>query len=103
MFRLRTSFVVWLALGIGLISFIPTAHADCAFGNFEVTIPGIATKGSSICDYINNNKGAPITNLIGKIVQIVTAVTVLAGLMALIIGAYLYMTAGGQANRVDMA
>jgi hypothetical protein len=77
--------------------FIDKANA-ATFGNFEVPIP--ALKGKTIDDVVSQPK--PILFYVGILINIITAVIVMIGLISIVIGAYFYMTAGGEAKRVDM-
>lgn len=68
------------------------------FGDLEAPIPGI---DRSINALVNND--APFTTYLGIVVNIITALIVIAGLIMIVIGGYIYMTAGGSAERVGMA
>ncbi len=72
----------------------PITRAD--FGDFEVAIPGFsgsidAVAQSGFVAYIN------------KIFQLFMALIVVAGVIAVVVGGYLYMTAGGNGGQVETA
>jgi len=70
------------------------------FGCFEVGLPGI-TQGDSIDDFVKSPK--PILDFINLAVNAVIAVLVIIGLITIVIGGYIYMTASGDASRVKVA
>ena len=101
-FILYTGMLVWLG---GQALFLPLpaeAQRVCPFGKFEVDLPLIGLKGTPICDFVASTDN-PLTEFMSVIIDGMIAIVILAGLMSMVIGAYLYMTAGGEANRVDMA
>lgn len=71
------------------------------FGNFEVGIPGIAEEGESIDAFARRDY--PLVILFGSLAGIITAAIVAVGLIAIVFGGYVYMTAGGSAERVGTA
>ncbi len=81
-----------------------TAPASSArpFGNFEVGLPGPgAEKGSSIDRFAGHPE--PILEFINLAIKVVIGVLVIIGLISLVVGGYIYMTAAGNASRVGMA
>jgi hypothetical protein len=67
---------------------------SCLFGNFEMPLPGLENR--SMCSFT-------FVEYIAIIVQIFTGVVVVAGLIGIVVGGYIYMTAGGDAGRVGTA
>lgn len=63
--------------------------------------------GTSICAIVKSLGGSSGTNafgaFIGILVNIVTAMVVMAAVVNIVIGGYIYMTAGGDASRVQLA
>lgn len=96
--------VLW---GIALVA-MPAQVAGattCDWGNFEVlNISGYST---NICDFINNNVsgnsrlGAMV--VLNIAVALVTALVIMTAFVTIVIGGYIYMTAGGSADRVGTA
>jgi hypothetical protein len=70
------------------------------FGNFEVGLPGLPA-GSSIDRFAG--KDEPILEFINLVVNTVIAVLVIIGLISIVIGGYIYMTAAGDGSRVKLA
>ncbi len=77
----------------------PTPTPSCAWGKIEVGLLDVE-KGTSICELLDDGG-------IGKMVQLlVTAIivlTIIAALVSILIGGYIYMTAGGSGDRVRVA
>jgi hypothetical protein len=77
------------------------------FGCFEVGIPGITEK--SIDTFLDNNKAdangtnGPILAFIRVAVNVIIGILVLIGVISVVIGGYLYMTAGGNGKQVESA
>lgn len=96
--------VIGALLGVALL--LPGASAlaqssaeECPFGVFEVGVPfrKDAIKGASVC----------LDQGIGKasagIATLLTVVTIMAGLLSVVFGGYIYMTAAGNGSRVQLA
>lgn len=73
------------------------AAESSTFGNFEVGLPGVT---GSIDTFVNQDK--PIVNFVGVAISAVIAVLVIIGVICIVIGGYVYMTAGGDASRVKL-
>ena len=69
------------------------------YGCFEVGLPGIET--NSIDNFLDDPK--PILKFTNLAVQVVIAIAVIIGVISIVIGGYMYMTAGGDGGRVKMA
>ena len=80
---------------------------ECAWGKLEVGwLLGSQgyEKGTYICDLLGSGNGVNVVwNLLGVVVTAVIALTVMAALVSIVIGGYIYMTAGGNADRVRTA
>jgi hypothetical protein len=80
----------------------------CPFGNFEVPLPVDAFQGN-ICCVVQNFSGssddeiAPIRGFVGVLANIFVAAIVGIALIMIVIGGFIYMTAGGTADRIQMA
>lgn len=74
----------------------PVIAAD-TFGNFEVGLPGAT---GSIDSFVSGGK--PITSFVGLAVNAVIAVLVIIGVICIVIGGYVYMTAHGDASQVKL-
>lgn len=72
---------------------------DCEWGALEAPLPGV--DGKTVCDIAN--LPAPITNYAETLVNYFIAIIISVGLIAIVIGGYIYMTAGGNATRVGSA
>lgn len=70
------------------------------FGEFEVGLPGIP-EGQTIDDFVADPK--PILKFINLAVNAVIAVLVIIGLITIVIGGYIYMTAAGDGSKVKVA
>jgi len=85
---------------IGLSGFALTASGQtppsCDFGNLEMPIGSFR---GSVCDAA---KGG-LAGYVGTIATIITAIIIISGLIIVIIGGYVYMTAGGNAQQVSTA
>lgn len=75
---------------------LPALAAD-TFGNFEVGLPGITDP--SIDNFVQNK---PLVTFTNAAVKAVIAVLVIIGVICIVIGGYVYMTAGGDASRVKL-
>ncbi|MBI1834153.1 MAG: hypothetical protein HYR90_05010 [Candidatus Andersenbacteria bacterium] len=101
-------FVTLLTFSGILINSIPVLAQDeedpCAespFGCFEAPLPGIFD--GKILDYVKDNEGSALTSYVGTVVEFVTATIIIVGLILIVGGGYVYMTAGGSAERVGTA
>lgn len=95
------SFVTGLLPTIVLAQTAPAADPaqSGTFGDFEVGLPGITNK--SIDSFIKQPE--PILAFINNAVNVVIAVLVIIGVISIVIGGYMYMTAGGDGGRVKLA
>ena len=75
------------------------------FGNFEVGLPGGSAfrKGQSIDQFIQGASNAPIKTLVNYMVTFAIGILVIIGVITIVIGGYLYMTAAGNASQVSSA
>lgn len=102
--------ITFLFLG-GLLA--PNAFAETpvpcpsgsTFGCFEVGLPGSSklAAGKSIDGFVGGKDTEPILEFIGVAVNVVIAALVIIGVISIVIGGYMYMTAGGDGGRVKMA
>lgn len=107
-YKINTLLSYFLLIGLVLpiygqaqISNSTPSPAD--YGSFEVIggLFGIGT--TSISAFINEDATTPMTRTINVIFKAGMAVLVAVGLILVIIGGYLYMTAGGDSNRISTA
>lgn len=71
------------------------------FGSFEV-LDQILGQGKEIGNYTKTQDNAtPFTTLFNRLVQIAIGITVLVGVLGVVAGGYLYMTAQGNASQVE--
>lgn len=77
------------------------AQADCAFGEFEAALPGL--EGKTVCDFVNQDRTSPLLRYAAIVINVITAMIVIIALIMIIIGGYMYMTAGGSSERVGLA
>lgn len=79
--------------------------SNATFGCFEVGLPGSSelTAGKSIDSFIGGKDSKPILKFIGAAVNVVIAVLVIIGVICVVIGGYMYMTAGGSGDQVKTA
>ena len=99
-----------MVLGLMTITLFPQyVRAQAApFGNFETdfgilrcgTGPGGESQGCSIDTWA---KGAGLVGFIDLAIKLVTAVVVAVGLITFVVAGYVYMTAGGSAQRIGTA
>lgn len=71
---------------------------QCAFGSFEAPFPGGPT--GDVCAYTADTSSAPLLSYAKFWAQTIIALTVAAGIVMVVIGGYIYMTAGGSADRI---
>lgn len=81
-----------------MLNMMPSTAVAQGFGNFESGL----LKGS-IEKFIDDNKDASLVVFIGLIINIITGLIIVVGVISIVIGGYLYMTAGGDAGRVSQA
>lgn len=82
---------------------LPIEGNDCegtTFGCFEVGLPGISV-GESIDDFAKGP--TPLLSFINFAVKAVIAILVIIGLLSIVIGGYIYMTAAGNGSQVKLA
>jgi len=79
--------------------------SSSSFGKFEVGLPGDGpfSKNQSIDDFITSTQNAPIKTLVNLFVTFATVMLVIIGTITIVIGGYMYMTAGGNASQVTSA
>ncbi len=79
--------------------------SDSTFGCFEVGLPGSAelAAGKSIDSFVGGQDTKPILKFIGVAVNVVIAALVIIGVISIVIGGYMYMTAGGDGAQVTAA
>lgn len=78
---------------------------DCpesVFGCFEVGLPGIPTD-QSIDQFVGEAEQEPLLKFVNLAVNTVIAVLVVIGLIIIVAGGYIYMTAAGDGSRVKLA
>ncbi|MBI4022516.1 MAG: hypothetical protein HY372_04090 [Candidatus Andersenbacteria bacterium] len=91
-----------------------TGECVCAWGNLEIGFllgEQGAAGGTSICDLFGGSATSEptvsgrraVARLIVPMVTVLIALTVMAAIVSILIGGYIYMTAGGSADRVRMA
>jgi TM2 domain-containing membrane protein YozV len=83
-----------------------TVDSSCAssqFGCFEVGLPGSKkfAAGQNIAAFTDSP--APIRDLVNLFVTFITGILVIVGVITIVIGGYMYMTAGGNASQVSSA
>ncbi len=74
---------------------------ECAWGEIEVGLFKIK-EGVSICSLVGTSGEGPAW-FVQQAVTAVMALTVMAAVVSIVIGGYIYMTAGGDADRVRTA
>lgn len=79
-----------------------TANSD-PYGNFEVGLPGNTDfkKDQPVSGALYS--GTPIRDLINTAVTFALAILVIIGVITIVIGGYMYMTAAGNASQVQSA
>jgi len=73
----------------------------CAFGDIEAPIPG--GPSGDVCLWVARNNSSPLLTYARFFAQALIALTVAAGIVMVVIGGYVYMTAGGSAERIGRA
>ncbi len=99
--------IFWFSIMLVLLNFTALPHmalahaghdpATCieTHGKLEVPLPGIPE------DFLCNDLSLVV--YVKAVINFVTALIVIVGLLSIIVGGYFYMTAGGSADRVSMA
>lgn len=90
------------------ISSSGTGICTCRWGFFEADWPSWAGLGDGdICEFIEgipaSDKIGGVAKMINVVVVMITAIVVMVALISIVIGGYIYMTAGGSADRVRLA
>ncbi len=97
---------LWLLLPSALYAQSPNpCPSPGTYGCFEVGLPG-STKlqaGQSIESFVGGKDNKPILEFIGIAVNVVVALVVIIGVISIVVGGYIYMTAGGNASQVGTA
>jgi len=97
---------IWLGLVFGMVpegalaqpQATPTPSA--LFGDFSFPLPGITEK--SIDKFVGSTSTPTIT-YINSVIPIVIGLIVLVAAVMIVLGGYLYMTAGGSGQKVETA
>lgn len=98
-------FVITLLVLFSLTTTTARAESQCAWGVFEVIDLNDFGISTNICDVAttgNDNLGG-LANIIEVIILTLTALVIMTALISLVVGGYIYMTAGGSADRVKLA
>lgn len=83
-----------------------TPTCVCRWGYFEVFDPDDdPATPADICAYIDNNSNPreAMAIILSLIINILTAGVIMIAMVSIVIGGYIYMTAGGSADRVGTA
>lgn len=86
----------------------------CRWGDFESIdlglIPGLPRGITNICDVVSRTSSAGTADkrsgmiyILNYFIVMITALVIMAALVSIVIGGYIYMTAGGSADRVRVA
>lgn len=95
----KLSLLILLLFAVPSIILAQGNDADDGFGDFEAPLPNGGS--TNIDDLAEGNN--PLTDYVGLVIQFVTGGIVVLGLISIVIGGYMYMTAGGSAERVSSA
>ena len=85
------------------------ASNDCAYGELEIPLPVEPLEGKNICEILDEFNGngkdvtSPIRAYAAFLANLIIAAIVGLGLIMVVVGGYLYMTAGGAADRIQTA
>lgn len=79
----------------------PCPSSEGGFGCFEVGLPGITEQ--TIDSFLDHNSNRPILAFIDFAVKAVIAILVIIGVISIVVGGYLYMTAAGNAKQIGTA
>ncbi len=105
--RAFTAFFIWASdkkniltlLFALLLTVTPTFALAQQFGNFEAPLSNIDQQ--SIDTFIEGEN--PLVKYVSVVVNLITALIVVIGLISIVIGGYIYMTARGDASQVANA
>ena len=96
-----------VALFLPSMSVYAQAPTPCPgkFGCFEVLdkLQGSKFFGKTIDDLVTENQGSPLITTADTIFQYGLVLLVMVSLICVLVGGYLYMTAGGNSSQVDNA
>lgn len=103
-----TKEAVIIAVVIATVFSVPhIAEAACAWGELEaLKLPFLGDDGErDICELIGSygTGTSAITKILAQLVIVVMALVLMAAAVGIVIGGYIYMTAGGSADRVQLA
>lgn len=71
------------------------------FGDFEAPLPNIGE--NNIDTFIGEGDNNPLTKYMGIVITFITGGIVVIALISMVVGGYIYMTAGGSSERVSTA
>jgi len=91
-------FLVVLAIPGASVQAQTPQGQGCSWGNLEVPLPNVP---SSICSFIGGNN--PLGSYARIIANLIIALIVALGLIVVVVGGFRYMTAGGDASKVQQA
>lgn len=95
----RLGFFLGLAVLGGLLA--PQLTLALGFGDFEVGVPGIQEK--SIDEFVKKYEKDALIRFIDLVIKVVRGVVIAVGLIAVVVGGYQYMMAGGDSSKVAKA
>ena len=82
---------------------------SCPYGEFEVPLPVEQFEGKTICEIIDEFGGGdddvvrPLRSYVAFLANLIIAAIIGLALIMTVVGGYLYMTAGGAADRIQTA
>ena len=81
-------------------------EGPCRFGELEAPLPGF--EGMDVCEIVDkyttpDDELGALKAYINVVAAIVTALIVAIGLIMVIVGGYIYMTAGGSADKISQS
>ena len=79
---------------------------QCRFGVLEIGLPFLEefSQGVSVCSYIGHfGKDKAFSNFTQLIVTVLIALTIMSAMVVTAVAGYVYMTAGGNGDRVRLA
>jgi len=86
---------LFLVTALGYTPIVFAQDKECPYGKLEVPIPGI--EADFLC------KKPSLVKYVNVLINFITALIVIIGLISIIIGGYFYMTAGGNSDRISTA
>lgn len=97
---LRRITTLFLFLGIILLPSILQAQEkkEVTWGKFETSL-----FGGTIDEFVQKNKGESLSTMMNILINIFIGLIIIIGAISVVIGGYLYMTAGGNADGVQKA